>query len=170
MGLALVRRGVELVYGGGKVGLMGVIAEAVMGAGGTVTGIMPDNLFRKEIGHTEITDLRIVGSMHERKAMMAELSDAFIALPGGFGTFEEFCEAVTWTQLGLHAKPCGLLNVAGYYDALLALFDRAEGDGFLMIEHRKLVHSATDPDELLDHLETHPPVHTDKWIEGIEET
>jgi uncharacterized protein (TIGR00730 family) len=170
MGLALVRRGVELVYGGGKVGLMGVIAEAVMGAGGTVTGIMPDNLFRKEIGHTEVTDLRIVGSMHERKAMMAELSDAFVALPGGFGTFEEFCEAVTWTQLGLHAKPCGLLNVAGYYDALLALFDRAERDGFLIIEHRKLVHSATDPDELLDHLETHPPVHTDKWIEGIEET
>jgi uncharacterized protein (TIGR00730 family) len=170
MGIALVRRGLELVYGGGKVGLMGVIAEAVMGAGGRATGIMPDNLFRKEIGHTELTDLRIVGSMHERKAMMAELSDAFIALPGGFGTFEEFCEAVTWTQLGLHAKPCGLLNVGGYYDPLIALFDRAESDGFLMIEHRELVHCATDPDELLDHLERHPPSHTDKWIEGIEET
>jgi uncharacterized protein (TIGR00730 family) len=170
MGTALARRGLELVYGGGKVGLMGVISDAVLGAGGRVTGIMPDNLWKKEIGHTDLTDLRIVGSMHERKAMMAELSDAFIALPGGFGTFEEFCEAVTWTQLGLHDKPCGMLNVDGYYEHLLALFDRAEQEGFLMTEHRRLVHHATDPDVLLDRLENHRPIHTEKWIEGVEET
>src|SRR5919106_2797598 len=170
MVLALVRRGVEPVYGGGKVLFMGAIAEAVMGAGGTVTGIMPDNLFRKEIGHTEITDLRIVGSMHERKAMMAELSDAFVALPGGFGTFEEFCEAVTWTQLGLHRKRCGLLNVGGYYDPLLALFDGAVRAGFIREGGREIVFATADPRELLDRLPLPLALPEPTWLRSTGQT
>lgn len=153
-GLALVERGIELVYGGGSVGLMGIISNTVMAAGGRVTGIIPERLWSREIGNTEVTDLRVVGSMHERKALMAEMSDGFIALPGGFGTFEEFCEAITWTQLGLHDKPCGLLNVQGYYDSLLGLFERAERDGFIGGGQREIVMWDTDPDALLERMKS----------------
>src|ERR1041384_3548938 len=145
LGKLLAERKMGLVYGGGKVGLMGKIADAVLGAGGEVIGVIPQSLMRKEIAHAGLTELRVVDSMHQRKALMAELSDAFIALPGGFGTFEEFCEILTWTQLGLQRKPCGILNVAGYYDHLLKLFDHAVAERFLKPEHRGIVISDTDP-------------------------
>src|ERR671932_40439 len=119
----LVARGIGLVYGGGRVGLMGVLADTVLAGGGEAIGVIPQALVDREVGHQGLTELRVVGSMHERKALMAELADAFVALPGGYGTWEEFFEIVTWVQLGLHPKPCGLLNVAGYYDPLLALAD-----------------------------------------------
>ncbi len=141
--------GVGLVYGGGAVGLMGVIADAVLERDGQVVGVIPEALASREIAHAGLTELRVVASMHERKALMAELSDGFIALPGGFGTFEEFCEVVTWTQLGLHPKRCGLLNVAGYYDALLAQCDRAVQDGFISPRNRGIVIADTDPAVLL---------------------
>jgi uncharacterized protein (TIGR00730 family) len=128
LGTEVVRRKIGLVYGGGNVGLMGVIADAVLKAGGEVMGVIPENLMAKEVGHNGLTKLHVVRSMHERKALMADLSDAFIALPGGFGTLEEFCEIVTWSQLGLHTKPCGILNVQGYYSPLLAMFDHAVKD------------------------------------------
>src|SRR5499427_3746527 len=139
MGHELLRRGIGLVYGGGCVGLMGTVADAVMGGGGEVIGVIPEALVTRELAHGDITQLIVVHSMHERKAKMAELSDAFIALPGGYGTFEEFCEIITWAQLGLHRKPCGILNVEGYYDPLLALFDRAVAEGFLRPANRHLV-------------------------------
>ena len=120
-----MRRNIDLVYGGTSVGLMGVLADAVLKAGGEAVGVIPERLMAREVGHNGLTKLHVVRSMHERKALMADLSDAFIALPGGFGTFEEFCEMVTWAQLGLHAKPCGVLNVFGYYSPLLAMFDHA---------------------------------------------
>lgn len=135
----LAEQRVAVVYGGGKTGLMGVLADAAMEAGAEVIGVIPHAIAAKEIAHTGLQDLRVVGSMHERKALMAELSDAFIALPGGYGTFEEFCEVLTWTQLGLQTKPCGLLNVDGYYDHLLALFDHAEEERFLKSVHRRIV-------------------------------
>src|SRR5271163_4044120 len=122
LGAALARRGLGLVYGGGCVGLMGVVADAVVAQGGEVIGVIPEVLAKREMAHFGLKDLRVVGTIHERKALMAELADAFIALPGGFGTMEELCEALTWAQLGLHHKPLGLLNVAGYYDPLLAFF------------------------------------------------
>ena len=138
MAAELVRRKIGLVYGGGNVGLMGVIADAVLGAGGDVQGVMPEHLTAREIGHKGLTRLHVVRSMHERKTLMADLSDAFVALPGGFGTLEEFCEVVTWTQLGLHAKPCGILNVLGYYSPLLRMFDHAVEERFLKPENRAL--------------------------------
>ena len=125
LGTLLAQRGIGLVYGGGKIGLMGVVADAALAAGGEVIGVIPERLMNRELGHGGVTDLRVVDSMHERKAMMSELSDGFIALPGGYGTFEEFFEVVTWMQLGIQSKPCGLLNVGGYYDMLLALLDHA---------------------------------------------
>ncbi|MFM8552743.1 MAG: TIGR00730 family Rossman fold protein [Nitrospiraceae bacterium] len=149
LGGLLARDGIGLVYGGGGIGLMKVLADAVLDAGGTVTGVIPHALTVKEIAHPRVTDLRIVGSMHERKALMAELSDAFIALPGGYGTLEEFCEVVTWAQLGLHHKPCGLLNVAGFYDPLLAQLDRQVAEGFLSPATRTLVMESRDPNGLL---------------------
>jgi len=142
--------GVGLVYGGGAVGLMGTVADAMLAHGGEVIGVIPEALATREIAHSGLTELRVVPSMHERKATMASLSDAFLALPGGFGTFEEYCEVITWTQLGLHPKRCGLLNVAGYYDALLAQFDRATGDGFVTPAHRRIVIASTDPVQLVD--------------------
>jgi uncharacterized protein (TIGR00730 family) len=148
----MVARHIELVFGGGCVGLMGIVADAVLGAGGHVIGIIPHALVAREIAHLGLPDLRIVSSMHERKATMAGLADAFIALPGGYGTFEEFCEAVTWTQLGLHRKRCGLLNVQGFYDPLLALVDRAVADGFVRPENRAIVLADDDPARLLDRL------------------
>jgi uncharacterized protein (TIGR00730 family) len=168
LGKLLAGRQIALVYGGGKVGLMGKLANAVLTAGGEVTGVIPQSLMRKEIAHAGLTDLRVVDSMHQRKALMADLSDAFIALPGGFGTFEEFCEIVTWAQLGLHRKPCGVLNVSGYYDHLLGLFDHAVNQRFLNPLNRSLVIAAHDPQELLDRLAEFkvPPV--EKWIASNE--
>lgn len=147
---AMTTAGVGLVYGGGAVGLMGVIADAVRARGGEAIGVIPRALADREIAHTGLSELHVVASMHERKALMADLADAFVAMPGGFGTFEEFCEVVTWTQLGIHPKRCGLLNVAGYYDALLAQFDRAAADGFLKPENRRIVIASPNPSALVD--------------------
>jgi len=153
-----------LVYGGGNVGLMGVIADAVLRAGGEVVGVIPEHLLAREVGHKRLTKLHVVRSMHERKALMADLSDAFVALPGGFGTLEEFCEVVTWTQLGLHAKPCGILNVKGYYSALLRMFDHAVEERFLKPENRALVLARESPADLLHALEEWRPIHAEKWL------
>jgi len=136
---------------------MGVLADAVLAAGGEAIGVIPEALVAREIAHNGLTELRVVRSMHERKTLMADLADAFIALPGGYGTLEEFFEAVTWTQLGIHRKPCGLLNVDGYYDALLALLDRAVSDGFIREANRSLVLDAADVPTLLEKLETFRP-------------
>lgn len=168
LGAALVRRGLGLVYGGGDVGLMGILADTVLEAGGEVIGVIPEALVAFEVAHHGLTELRVVGSMHERKALMAELADAFIALPGGFGTFEELCEAITWTQLGLHRKACSVLDVEGYYAPLLALFDQAVAEGFVWPEHRALVIAESDPESLLDRLEQFQPPPLRKWIESEE--
>lgn len=149
VGQLIAQQQLRLVYGGGNIGLMGVVADAVLEYGGEVVGVIPGHLQEKEVGHAGLTELHVVSTMHERKALMANLSDAFVALPGGFGTFEEFCEILTWAQLDLHRKPCGLLNVDGFYDPLLALFDRAVDEGFLRPEYRSMVLTATDADELL---------------------
>jgi hypothetical protein len=161
----LAATGVTLVYGGGRTGLMGALADAALAAGGEVIGIMPQALVEKEVAHKQLRDLRVVSSMHERKALMAELSDAFIAMPGGFGTFEEFCEVLTWTQLGLHRKPCGLLNVDGYYDPLLTLFDNAVTEQFVKPVHRQLVISDSDPESLVARLFRQELPATGKWID-----
>lgn len=165
LGRLLAERQIGLVYGGGRVGLMGIIADSVLAAGGEVIGVIPEALMGWEVGHAGLTDLRIVSSMHERKAMMAALSDGFIALPGGFGTFEEFCEALTWAQLGIHRKPCGLLNVEGYYDPLIALFDHAEVERFLRPENRSLVIVSDGPQDLLAKLADYNPPDVQKWID-----
>ena len=160
----LARRNIGLVYGGGNVGLMGVLADAVLRAGGEAVGVIPANLMAREVGHKGLTKLHVVHSMHERKALMADLSDAFVALPGGFGTLEEFCEVVTWTQLGLHAKPCGILNVLGFYTPLLAMFDHAVEERFLKPENRALVLAWESASELLRALEEWRPIHVEKWL------
>ena len=165
---ALVRRGLGLVYGGARVGLMGVLADTMLQHRGDVIGVIPQALLDREIAHAGLADLRVVGSMHERKALMVELADGFIALPGGYGTLEEFSEVVTWAQLGLHRKPCGLLDVDGYFDPLLALFDGAEAAGFLRPENRALVLEANDPETLLDLLASYKPVSVPKWITPAE--
>src|ERR1039457_3160410 len=165
MGRELVRRNIGLVYGGGNVGLMGIIADAVLRAGGEAVGVIPENLMAREVGHTGLTKLDVVCSMHERKAQMADLSDAFVALPGGFGTLEEFCEVVTWTQLGLHAKPCGILNVLGFYSPLLAMFDHAVVERFLKPENRGLVLAGETPADLLQALEKWSPARLEKWLD-----
>jgi uncharacterized protein (TIGR00730 family) len=165
LGRALARSGVGLVYGGGNVGLMGTIADAVMKNGGEVTGVIPEALVERELAHGDVTELIVVRSMHERKARMAELSNAFIAMPGGYGTFEEFCEIITWAQLGLHRKPCGILNVAGYYDPLLTLFDRAVTEGFLRLNNRQIVIEESDPDRLLHSIMSYTPPPAEKWID-----
>src|SRR5688572_2683879 len=154
--IELTQRNIAVVFGGGCVGLMGIVADTALAHGGHVIGVIPSAMVTREIAHRGLPDLRIVASMHERKALMASLSDAFIALPGGFGTFEEFCEVVTWTQLGLHQKPCGLLNVAGYYDPLVTLFDRAVADGFIRPENRGIVLADSDPAALIDRVLERP--------------
>jgi uncharacterized protein (TIGR00730 family) len=164
MGREIARRGLELVYGGGNIGLMGIVADAALEAGGHVIGVIPEGLVAREVGHRALSDLRVVGSMHDRKAMMADLADAFVALPGGFGTMEEFFEVLTWAQLGIHTKPCALLNVAGYYDALLALFDTFVGERFVTPEYRALVLDDTDPARLLDTIASYTPPPLEKWI------
>jgi uncharacterized protein (TIGR00730 family) len=161
---ALARRGFGLVYGGARVGLMGVLADGMLQHHGEVIGVIPQALLDREIAHAGLTDLRVVGSMHERKALMVELADGFIALPGGYGTLEEFCEVVTWAQLGLHHKPCGLLDVDAYFDPLLALFDNAVSAGFLRPENRALVLTANDPEALLERFASYKPVDVPKWI------
>jgi uncharacterized protein (TIGR00730 family) len=168
LGAVLAERGIGLVYGGGNVGLMGVIADAVMAAGGKVIGVIPQSLANREIAHTGITELRVVDSMHARKAMMAELADAFIAMPGGVGTFEEFFEVVTWTQLGLHRKPCGLLNVNGFYEPLAAFIDQAVTEGFIKPVHRAAIVVDGDPVRLLDTLGTIELPSVPKWIDRSE--
>ncbi len=157
LGRTLAERGLGIVFGGGKVGLMGVLADAALAAGGEAIGVIPEALVAREIAHNGLTKLHVVRSMHQRKTLMADLADAFIALPGGYGTFEEFFEAVTWTQLGIHEKPCGLLNVDGYYNALLALLDRAVADGFVRAANRSLVLDAPDVPSLLEKLEAFRP-------------
>jgi uncharacterized protein (TIGR00730 family) len=146
---------------------MGTVADAVLAAGGEVIGVIPEFLAAKEIAHTGLTQLQIVGSMHERKALMAELADGFIALPGGYGTLEEFCEIVTWTQLGLHQKPHGLLNVAGYYDRLIELFDHGVAEDFIRPQHRSIVLTASSPEQLLDLFANYQPRPVDKWAKDL---
>jgi len=165
LGAELTRRKIGLVYGGGNVGLMGGIADSVLEAGGEAIGVIPEHLMSREIGHNRLTKLHIVRSMHERKALMSDLSDAFIALPGGFGTLEEFCEVLTWSQLGLHAKPCGIVNVLGYYTPLLAMLDHAVQERFLKPQNRALVLARDKPAELLQALEDWRPVHVEKWLD-----
>ncbi len=164
VGVLLARKGVGLVYGGSNVGLMSMVADTVLAQGGEVIGVIPDVLVAKEVAHRGLADLRVVGSMHERKALMAELASAFLALPGGFGTLEEFIEAVTWSQLGLHRKPCGVLNVCGFYDSLLALLDHAVREQLLRPENRALVLAETDAETLIDELLSHQPPYVDKWF------
>ena len=168
LGGVLAERGVGVVFGGGKVGLMGVLADAALAAGGEVIGVIPDALVARELAHTGLTKLHVVRSMHQRKTLMADLASAFIALPGGYGTFEEFFEAVTWTQLGIHHKACGLLNIDGYYDSLLALLDRAVADGFVRHENRSLVLGAPDIASLLAKLEAFRPVAAEAEISQAE--
>jgi uncharacterized protein (TIGR00730 family) len=162
---ALATAGIRVVYGGGSVGLMGILADAVLAAGGTVTGVIPRHLYRKEVAHENLTELHVVDSMHERKALMAELSDAFIALPGGLGTIEELFEILTWTQLGLHAKPCGLLNVDGYYDRLSDFLDHAVEERFITPQHRGMLLVDDDIERLLARFETWIAPSLPKWID-----
>ena len=154
LGTLLGRRGIGLVFGAGHIGLMGVLADAVREAGGETVGVIPRSLVERELAHQQLTDLRVVESMHDRKALMAELSDAFLALPGGFGTLDEFFEILTWAQLRFHSKPIGLLNVAGFFDPLLAWIDRSVADDFVQPKNRQLVIVETDVERMLDRLMT----------------
>jgi uncharacterized protein (TIGR00730 family) len=164
MGRVLVERGISLVYGGGHVGLMGVIADTVLAAGGEAIGVIPHGLAVREVAHKSLTTLHVVGSMHERKAMMANLSDAFVAMPGGFGTYEEFFEAVTWTQLGVHSKPCGLLNVEGFYDPIVSFIDRAVTEQFVKPEYRAAILVDSDPERLVGKLNSVVLPEVPRWI------
>lgn len=155
LGVLLAENNKNLVYGGGKVGLMGIIADAVMDNGGTVIGVIPDFLMKKEVGHLGLTELLVVRSMHERKQKMAELADAFVAMPGGFGTLEELAEILTWVQLGIIKKPVGLLNLNGFYDHLLLQMDTMVKNGFLKPQNRKLIINITKPEDVIPSLESH---------------
>lgn len=165
LALTLAGRGIRIVYGGAHVGTMGAVADAALAAGGEVVGVIPRHLVAAEVAHDGLTELHVVESMHERKARMAELSDGFIALPGGLGTLEEFAEVTTWAQLGLHAKPTGLLNVLGYFDRLLEFLDHATAERFLPAGHRDLVLSHTEPPALLSTMEHWQAPRIPKWIE-----
>ena len=165
LGHALVRRQLGLVYGGARVGLMGALADSVLTARGHVTGVSPEALVAKEVAHAGLSDLRVVASMHERKAVMADLADGFIALPGGWGTLEEFFEVLTWGQLGLHQKPCGLLNVRSFFDGLLAFMDHSIDECFVRRENRSMVLVSGSPDALLELLEQYVPPVVEKWID-----
>jgi uncharacterized protein (TIGR00730 family) len=166
LGYTLANKGIGLVYGGAKVGMMGKIAEAVLEKNGEVIGVIPKGLVEKEVAFTGLADLRVVDSMHERKALMADLSDGFIALPGGLGTIEEFFEAATWAQLGLHPKPCGLLNVKQYFDRLMEFLDHSVDERFVELEHRSMILMDEDPERLLQKFETYRPPLVDKaqWV------
>ncbi|MBC15584.1 MAG: TIGR00730 family Rossman fold protein [Desulfovibrio sp.] len=161
----LAARKIGLVFGGSNVGLMGLIANTCLEAGGEVYGVIPQLLVEKEVAHPSLTEMFVVESMHQRKQKMADLSDGFIALPGGIGTLEEFFEVLTWNQLGYHAKPCGLLDVNGYYTCLAEHMDRMVNQGFLVPEHRRMVLTDSIPSGLLDQFETYDPPQVDKWIE-----
>lgn len=163
-GLKLAQKGIHVVYGGARIGLMGAVADAAMQAGGTVTGVIPLFLQTKEVAHAGLTELITVDNMHERKLKMHELCDGIIALPGGWGTMEELFEVLTWAQLGLHAKPIGVLNINGYYDPLIALCDKMVTDGFLTQSTRNMLLTSTTVDELLRQMESYIPVATPKWI------
>ncbi|MGR3294123.1 MAG: LOG family protein [Candidatus Scalindua sp.] len=162
---SMVNRNIDLVYGGASVGIMGEIANAVLEEGGEVIGIIPKGLFKKEVAHTGVTELREVDSMHERKTLMADLSDGFIALPGGFGTIEEIFEIITWSQLGMHRKPCGLLNVCHYYDKLIGFLDHAVSEQFIKSTHRSTIFIDECPDTLLDKFESYKAPETTKWLD-----
>jgi uncharacterized protein (TIGR00730 family) len=161
----LVERNLTLVYGGSRVGLMGTLADSVLEAGGEVIGVIPDRLFSKETPHNGLTELRVVRSMHERKQVMSDLSDGFLALPGGVGTLEELTEIYTWGQLGLHRKPCGLLNVEGYFDHLIRFLDHAVREGFLKPVHRERLLVGEDPKILLDELDGYRAPDLGRWLD-----
>jgi uncharacterized protein (TIGR00730 family) len=165
MGREIAHRGLTLVYGGGSVGLMGVVADAALDAGGAVHGVIPQALDAKEIGHKRLTHKDVVGSMHERKARMAELSDAFVAMPGGIGTYEEIFEIWTWAQLGIHHKPLGFYNVEGFYDGLLGFLDKATAEGYVREQHRHMALVDDRPGALLDKLKSYVPTAVAKWID-----
>jgi uncharacterized protein (TIGR00730 family) len=165
LGTALAGAGTTLVYGGGAVGLMGTVADAVLAAGGEVVGVLPKGLFGREVAHAGATELIEVATMHERKALMYERAAGFVGLPGGYGTLEEVAEVTTWSQLGIHAKPVVLLDAGGFWDGLLALFDRMVADGFLKQANRSLVSRATTVDDALALLEQPPPPYTEKWLD-----
>jgi len=169
MGQALIQNSLGLVFGGGGIGLMGEIAREVLAGGGEVIGVIPKALFEKEVALTSLKDLRVVNSMHERKALMAELSDGFIAMPGGMGTIEEIFEVLTWAQLGIHHKPCGFFNVAGYYDHLIAFLDHAKDSQFVKEEYRSMVIINDDPQKILQEFESYvsPKVDKAKWALGM---
>ena len=169
VGRLLADRGLGLVYGGGKTGLMGAVAQATLAAGGEVIGVIPTALVERELAFREATELYEVGSMHERKAMMADFADGFISLPGGFGTFEEFFEVLTWAQLGYHQKPVSLLNVSGYYDPLLTFFDHVIASGFAEQPYRDMILVDTDPGQLLDSMDHYQAPATTRWVKREEE-
>lgn len=168
LGRLLAARGIGVVYGGGRVGLMGAMADAALAAGGEVIGVIPEALMAKEVGHTGLTKMHVVKSMHERKALMAELSGGFIALPGGWGTFEEMFEVLTWSQLGLHKKPCGLLNAGGYYDKLIAFLDHAVDEAFVRPEYAGTLAVSDSPEELIGVMAAWRPPAVTKWITKAE--
>jgi uncharacterized protein (TIGR00730 family) len=167
-GRVLAERRVGVVYGGGHVGLMGALADAALAAGGSVHGVITRALEQKELAHDGLTAMTVVETMHERKAAMADLADGFVMLPGGFGTLDEFFEVVTWTQLGIHSKPCGVLNVSGYFDPLLAFVERAAEERLVRAEHRDMLIVETDPDAMLDRLAAATPAPVDKWLDRTE--
>ncbi|MEM5273993.1 TIGR00730 family Rossman fold protein [Cupriavidus taiwanensis] len=170
LGRTLAESGLTLVYGGGKVGLMGIVADAVLEHGGHAVGIIPEALMQKEVGHRGLTELHVVRNMHERKQMMADRADAFVAMPGGVGTFEELFETFTWLQLGYHAKPVGLLNLAGFYDGMLGFLSHAVREGFLKQVHAELLHVGDTPAGLLAQLAAAPRVRVDKWQQARDQT
>lgn len=165
MASLLAARDIELVYGGSRLGMMGRLADTMLDEGGRVVGIIPRALVDREVAHRNLTDLRVVASMHERKALMEEMSDAFVALPGGLGTLEELCEILTWGQLGLHGKPCGLLDSGGYYQPLIRFLDHMVQEGFLGRAHRSMVLVERRPEPLLDRMDVYEPPSVPKWIE-----
>lgn len=169
MGMGLAKRNLGLVYGGGRVGLMGAVADGALAGSGKVTGVIPQSLVDRELAHTGLSELRVVASMHQRKAMMAEIADAFIALPGGFGTLDELFEIITWAQLGIHNKPVALLNIKGYFDPLVHFIEHMATEGFIKPVHRQAVLVKDDVDTLLDTIVAYQPPQLEKWIDNPKE-
>jgi uncharacterized protein (TIGR00730 family) len=168
LGRAIATRGTTLIYGGASIGLMGRVADGALAAGGKVVGVIPEALSDKEVSHHGLTELHVVGSMHERKRMMAARADAFVALPGGLGTLEELFEVWTWAMLGYHGKPCSLLDVGGYYDRLAGFLDHAVSEGFVREDYRRMLIVRDEADALLDALESYEPPHVTKWLRGAQ--
>lgn len=166
LGKLLAKKRIKIVYGGGKVGLMGILADASLDEGGEVVGIITDFLLEKEVGHNALTELVVVGSMHERKALMEQRSNGFIILPGGFGTLDEFAEIFTWSQLGLHTKPIGVLNVNGYFNLFLAFIDHMVNEGFLKKENKNLIIHSDSPEDLIIKMNSYSPEYTPKWMDS----